>query len=296
MRNDLDFDQPWRIHWRLLGNDPSPVLDRVRECGPLAIILEVQSAEELSPLELPWPNTSFVVVLRGWRDVSDSLPAEGVNRWEFPVRGPEEARETAKIMSHRLRPGTGAFRWLPGRGRLSELPSLLEAALDTGFGVTLPNRPADGITSRSAVDQPLPGEVAALDMDVLKDLAAELGGERIRVHDFILSNIMGLSNTEPAGCEAANALSFLDVDGNVYPCDSLRVRMGSLRDEGLRAIWEKPIRGRIRRDVVSCPPVCSGCDALPLCKGGCRGISFHLKGHFGAPDPLCDRYAVEDQP
>ncbi|UCF31445.1 MAG: SPASM domain-containing protein [bacterium] len=291
---DLGFDSPWRVHWRLLGCDPAPVAGMIREAGPLAVTLEVCSPDELSGLELPWPNASFVVVLQDWKMVRDGLSGSDVARWEFPVTGPEEARQAAELHSGRLPPWGGAFRWLPVRGRLTDLPVMLELAAKNRFGVTLPNRRADDITARKEDVLPLPGEPGALDRDTVMRLVEELGKERIRVHDFILSQTMGLSTTEPGGCEAANALVFVDEAGDVYPCDSLRVRMGSLRRESLRDVWEKPIRTRIRRDVSSLPPVCSSCDVLPLCRGGCRGIAFHVTGHFGAPDMLCGHHECKE--
>ncbi len=292
--SELTFDQPWRVHWRLLGHDPEPILDRVKECHPLSVILEVNSPDELRNLGLPWPSTSFVVVLRGWSGTRGTLSGDGVVRWEFPVTGPEEARDAAVRFRDRPAPGMGAFRWLPARGQLGDLPLILQIDLKTGFGVTLPNRPVDGITARDGGMVPDPGELSSLDPAQLRKLASELGEDRLRIHDFILSQIMGLGTIEPAGCEAANALSLVDGDGEVYPCDSLRVKLGDLRQESLMTIWDKPIRQRIRRDVSSLPSVCSSCADLASCRGGCRGIVYHLKGHFKAPDPLCERYGVED--
>ncbi|TNF49447.1 SPASM domain-containing protein [bacterium] len=292
--NDPVCDLPWRIHWRLLGRDPEPYLDAVKECQPLSMLVEVNEPGDLSPLGFPWPNTAVVVVLREWKAVSGVLPSDGIARWEFPVMGPAEAEEIAGRFFPDMLPSLVSFRWLPVKGALNDLPRMLETAIGKGCGLTLPNRPADDITAEE--EDLLPGmeELTESSLTRMKKAAAQLGHDRLKVHDFILSAAMELAGPEPLGCEAGNSIAFLDREGEVYPCSSLLVKMGDLSSESFASIWAKPIRSRIRKDVCALPSVCAGCPVLDRCRGGCRGIVYHLKGHFGAPDLLCS-VGKEDQ-
>jgi len=285
--NDPVCELPWRIHWRLHGSDPEKYLDAVKECQPLSMVVEVDDPENLRPLGLPWSNTAVVVVLHGWKTVSGALPSAGIARWEFPVAGPAEAEAVARRFFLGVSPSHAAFRWIPVKGVLNDLPQMLEFAIREGCGLTLPNRPADDITAEE--EDLLPGmeELTESSLTRLKKAAAQLGQDRLRVHDFILSAAMDLDGPEPLGCEAGNSIAFLDSEGTVYPCSSLLVKMGDLSSESFSTIWAKPIRSRIRKDVSTLPAVCAGCPVLERCRGGCRGIVYHLKGHFGAPDPLC---------
>lgn len=292
--NDPVCDLPWRIHWKLHRSDPAQHLDAVRECQPLSMVVEVDDPENLLPLGFPWSNTAVVVVLNGWKTVSGALPSAGIVRWEFPVAGPAEAEAAARRFFPDVSSSGAAFRWIPVKGALIDLPRMLELAIKEGCGLTLPNRPADDITAEE--EDLLPGmeELTQSSLARLKKAAAQLGQDRLRVHDFILSAAMGLAGPEPLGCEAGNSTAFLDGEGTVYPCSSLLVKMGDLSGESFATIWAKPIRSRIRKDVSALPAVCTGCPVLKRCRGGCRGIVYHLRGHFGAPDLLCP-VSYEDQ-
>lgn len=280
-------DLPWRIHWNLRGGDPGPYLDAVRDCQPLSMTVEVDDPERLRPLGLPWPNTAVVAVFHGWKAFTGVLPDAGIVRWEFPVESPAQAGEVAERYFRDLSSERTAFRWIPAEGTLKRLVRLLEICVREGCGLTLPNRPVDGITAGEKSLMPDMKELDKKDLEDLKAVAAQLGEDRLRVHDFIISAAMGMEGPEPLGCEAGNSLAYLDTDGAIYPCSSLLVRMGDLSRESLAAVWAKPIRSRIRKDVSILPAVCSGCSVLERCRGGCRGIVYHLKGHFGAPDVLC---------
>lgn len=280
-------DLPWRIHWRIGESLPGPHLEAVKECQPLAMTVEVNDHAHLGPLDLPWPSTAVVVVLNGWRAVNGPPPDEGIVRWEIPVTGPAQAHEAAGKLFRFISPDQAAFRWIPVRGTLSQLPVMLEICTREGCGLTLPNRPADVITAKERDVVPGMKELDENSLAILKERSRQMGRDRLRVHDFILSAAMDLEGPEPLGCEAGNSIAYLDSGGAVYPCSSLLVKMGDLATESLADIWAKPIRSRIRKDVSALPPVCSGCSVLVRCQGGCRGIVYHLKGHFGAPDPLC---------
>ena len=281
----MSCDLPWRIHWRLSGADPGPFLAGIRRARPLSLVMEVDDPCEIGSFGFPWENTSVVVVLHGWKVARHPLPREGVLRWEFPVAGLEEAKDAGRIA--RDVPSSAALRWTPVRSNLTELPDIMETVYGNGTGLTLPNRPADGITARKDDDLPDYGVFGPDELHRMEELGGALGPRRLRIHDFILSALLGIGGPEPGGCGAADSMVFVTGSGEVFPCDSLAVRMGNLGDETLESIWRSPIRRRIRRDISAVPSVCGACEHLSGCLGGCRGASFHWFGHFGAPDPGC---------
>ena len=249
--------------------------------------LEIDLIRQLAPLDLPWEGTAAVIIHRGWRDPGQD-PVHGIaRRWEFPIEGPGEARTLAVRSFLGLGPDEAALRWFPRRGKLRDLVPILEIVAESGCGLTLPNRPAGVITSEAREAFPDKGELAGDVLSELRALTGVLSSERVRMHDFILTQALGKEGVEPMGCEAGNSIAFIDADGKVYPCETLMVAMGDLRNETLDAVWSSPMKERIRKDVGSVPGLCSSCPDLPRCRGGCRGAVYHLSGHYGAPDPLC---------
>jgi GeoRSP system SPASM domain protein len=287
----MKFDLPWRIHWRP-GSQASPVIvSAIRKANPLAVTAHVEGVEELAATGLPWDGCALVVILGGWREHADFqatlLQPLAVNRYEFPIDDPDEAAVLAQNGFMGVDPAMVALRWYPVRGRFDHLVPILEIAARHGCSVTLPNRPAGVITSVGVETFPEPSELDAVLAETVKAAASGLVPGRIRVHDFILARILEQESTEPSGCEAGNAIVFIDESGTVYPCETLLVPMGNLENEELDTIWASPLRDRIRADVGKMPGLCASCPELTICRGGCRGAVYHLKGHYSAPDPMC---------
>lgn len=283
----MNFDLPIRIHWQPGDPVDGRFIEAVRGSRPLALILEVEKISQAAALDLPWDGVSVVIVYRGWRDPDRDILPGIAQRWEFPVQGPGEARALADAAFLGLPPAEAAYRWFPRRGRLKDLFPILETASGAGCGLTLPNRPAGVITSEGWNAFPGTEELSGEVLAELKTSMKMLQPDRVRVHDFILTESLGLEGVEPLGCEAGNSMAFIDSGGRVYPCETLLVPMGDLGNEDLDTIWASPLRHRIRKDVNLIPGVCSSCPDLPRCRGGCRGAVYHLTGHYGAPDPLC---------
>ena len=140
-------DLPWRIHWNMKESSIGHIQEAIRECCPLVMTVEVDDPRWLEPLGLPWPNTAIVAVLNGWRDFEGALSTAGIVRWEFPVKGPAEAARVAGRFFPVLPPARAAFRWIPSKGAIKDLGPMLDLCIREGCGLTLPNRPADGITA-----------------------------------------------------------------------------------------------------------------------------------------------------
>jgi radical SAM protein with 4Fe4S-binding SPASM domain len=94
-----------------------------------------------------------------------------------------------------------------------------------------------------------------------------LGMDHLRIHDFIISEFLGLDGSEPGGCEAGNSIAFIDCDGIVYPCCSLLIPLGDLNEDDFDGIWKNPARDRIRKDLLELPSVCRSCSLLAACQG-----------------------------
>ena len=168
--------------------------------------------------DLPWQRVSLVIVYRGWRDPDWGVIAEIAKRWEFPIERPSEAKYFAGASFFGLPPADAAFSWLPRRGKMQDLVPILETLGSTGCGLTLPNRPAGVITSEGSEVFPDVGELFGEDLSELKTHAKVLRSDRVRAHDFILTEALGLEGVEPQGCEAANSMAFIDREGRVFPC------------------------------------------------------------------------------
>lgn len=283
----IDFDLPWRIQWRIGDGATEQLARQVRECRPLSVVIELHNSGQIAGLGLPWDGTEFVVVLEGWRSGGDDLAVEGIRRWEFPVNDGSEAKDIRDLFFPDISPGIASLRWIPERGSLGKLQDILAAAVSSGFGLTLPNRPANDISSRRINNLPLPEEIKELDGNRILEVIQSTGTDHLRIHDFIISEFLGLPGPEPGGCEAANSIAFIDIEGVVYPCSSLLIPLGDLNKDGFADIWKNPTRDRIRRDLKELPLLCRSCSLFAACQGGCRGIVYHLFGHYGAPDPLC---------
>ncbi|UCG38870.1 MAG: SPASM domain-containing protein [bacterium] len=291
--NRMRFDMPWRINWRLGEGTSEELVDAVRRCRPLSVTVQVSGAHHLGALKLPWEGVSVTAVLEEWSLGAGSLPTEGISRWEFTLAEPGQADEVVAgsflgVPAHRA-----SHSWSPLRGQIRHLPGLLEAAARAGCGLTLPNRPAGVITTLGADAFPDPGELDHMTVELIRRQAGLVQPQCLRVHDFILARALGLEGTEPQGCEAANAIAYIDAEGTVYPCESLMVPLGSLKEDDPEAIFRSPVRERIRRDVEGLPGLCVPCPELTACVGGCRGAVYHLTGHYAAPDPSCPGRAEE---
>lgn len=288
----MNFDLPIRIHWQLPDSVSEDLIESIRRCHPLAVTFEIEGMDQLTPLDLPWEGVLLEIIYRGWRTLGQKPVTGSARRWEFPIDGPVEAKRLVENSFLGVPPADAALRWFPRKGQMGELVPILEIAASTGCGLTLPNRPADVITSEGDRAFPdaceLAGEIPAR----AKAFAQVLRSKKIRVHDFVLAKTLGLEGTEPHGCEAANSVVFIDRKERVYPCETLMIPMGDLNNEDLDAIWASPVRYRIRKTVAALPGLCQSCSDLSRCQGGCRGAVYHLNGHYNAPDPSCQ---VEDE-
>ena len=125
----------------------------------------------------------------------------------------------------------------------------------------------------------------------LETLLKPLGGDaRLFVHDLFLHRELELpglgGRIEYAGCQAGDAIAFIDGTGVVYPCASWSEPLGDLRWSTLKEVWSGEPRADIRARATALPAECKGCPEASICKGGCRGLAWQLGGCDGK-DPSC---------
>lgn len=110
----------------------------------------------------------------------------------------------------------------------------------------------------------------------------------ITIHDPFLWKLFNPSVPFPdGGCQAANTMLSISPAGDVYPCPSLPLKLGSLVSASLSDIARSSAKMEVRREIVQHPGPCAGCTDLPTCKGGCRGRAFASHGSLDCPDPGC---------
>jgi GeoRSP system SPASM domain protein len=121
-----------------------------------------------------------------------------------------------------------------------------------------------------------------------------LTGKRLIVHDYFLWKIMkGVSpeavgdRLEFSGCQAGTALVHVDWEGNVYPCDSLPIRLGNLLETPFERIWAAAARQRVAEAIKATPGDCEKCGVYSGCFGGCRGLGYLSSESFDTKDPSC---------
>jgi len=246
------------------------------------IVAEMQKVDSRVSLHLPIPPRASDMARRG-----------------YPVDYVWDVGATAGFLP-RLPEGAKAISFVPDADTAVELPEVVAEFADSDLiELHLPNVNAvRAVAARGHV--PVPG-IARLRAaaGAVAALGRSLPGKRLIVHDYFLWKSLSVTfpgatgdRVEFSGCQAGTALAYVDWEGNVYPCDSLPIRLGCLEDGTLEEVWNSPLRARVADAVRSTPWACEGCAEHRGCLGGCRGMAYLASGAFDVPDPACP----EDRP
>jgi radical SAM protein with 4Fe4S-binding SPASM domain len=95
---------------------------------------------------------------------------------------------------------------------------------------------------------------------------------------------------DQAMCAAAHDFASITPHGLVYPCLSMRMPMGNIREQPFATIWRAPHPqvDRVREATWGSLPVCGTCDARQGCQR-CPGLAHHEDGDaLGPSSTHCD--------
>jgi radical SAM protein with 4Fe4S-binding SPASM domain len=87
------------------------------------------------------------------------------------------------------------------------------------------------------------------------------------------------------GCGSGRLYCAMEPNGDITPCVFIPIKIGNIKDQGLKEIWRHSKvleRLRDRKSFESC----SKCKYNTIC-GGCRARAFGYFGDLQAPDPGC---------
>ena len=114
------------------------------------------------------------------------------------------------------------------------------------------------------------------------------------IHDLFIFEIFFPSKDESKmraeynGCQAGNALCYIDQNGDLYLCSSLYVSIGSVLENEIKTLFKSEKRAEYKKMIdEQYTDKCIECVDFQECKGGCRGIVYFVNDSFLGLDPLC---------
>ena len=169
------------------------------------------------------------------------------------------------------------------RGNCHDLPAILSFCVACGAPLVLPMQRlemgGDCFQLGKAERQELAGRLREV---------GNLDKMRVTIHDPFLWRVFFPAVSFPNGsCQAANTMLHIAANGDVYPCPSLPVRLGSLATTPLSVIAVSPEKMNLRARLVSPPQGCLACAEVSNCLGGCRGRGYCVTDSWDEPDPGC---------
>lgn len=100
-----------------------------------------------------------------------------------------------------------------------------------------------------------------------------------------------MTGEEHPMCSAGHDFASITPHGLVYPCLSMRLPMGNIRERSFGDIWRNPadpLLGDVRAATWGDLPVCGTCDARAVCDR-CPGLAHHEGGDVLGPSAVhCD--------
>lgn len=108
---------------------------------------------------------------------------------------------------------------------------------------------------------------------------------RLLPADLVVGEDPVTGDDEPM-CSAGHDFAAVTPHGDVYPCLSLRIPMGNVRERPFAEIWRSPASAeqmaRVRAATWGSLPVCAGCEARTVCQR-CPGLAHHEDGDALGP-------------
>lgn len=106
-----------------------------------------------------------------------------------------------------------------------------------------------------------------------------------------------LEDSEPinADCGAGRTIISIDTNGNIYPCQILMkeelVITNIFEPNWKNLFFESNMHEKVKSFNPYTDKVCSKCNMIHLCTGGCRGVSYQVYKDFNRrPEFICEYY------
>jgi len=275
---------PTRVRWDIdfhgRAGRTKRIARQIREAAPGVVELRIEGDKGLS--ELP---PIFTEIQKGNPRVEATVglfpgAASAAQRgypMDFIWR--VDARASFREL---LPPGAEAISFVIDENSLPHLPDVLEEYAEGGVRVMhLTNVNAvRALAEAGHVPVPRPEKLREA-AEAVSRLPLSLAGKKLVIHDYFLWKLLRAvfpdeaeERVEFSGCRAASALAYVDWEGNVYPCDSLPLRLGNLQERTFEKIWRSPARVQILEALRAAPASCESCAPPEGCISGCPGLAY----------------------
>ncbi|MGZ8463111.1 MAG: SPASM domain-containing protein [Candidatus Deferrimicrobiaceae bacterium] len=282
----MEFFLPTHVRWDVdfggrVGR-PKRIARQIREIAPKFVELRIEGDKGIDEL-----SAIFTEIHKCHPKIEATVGltarAVAASRWGYPIAfiwGIEGGNTFSRCIPEDAR----AVSFAPDEETIHLLPQVLEDFAESGAKeLHLPN--VNAVRALAAV-----GHIPVASSGQFRELSQKLdpsrislGGKRIVVYDFFLFRLLrnvfpdeGGKRVEFFGCEAGTRLAYVDWDGNVYPCDSIPIRLGNLLETPFERIWRSPQRMRVVEAIHSVPVDCDSC----IAHSGCRGLAYFASKSF----------------
>ena len=264
----------WDVDFRGRVGRPKRIARQIREIAPQYVELRIEGDKGIDELSAIFTEIHKVHP-KVEATVGLTARAVAASRWGYPIAF-LWAIEGGNTFSRCIPENARAVSFTPDEETIRLLPQVLEDFAESGAKeLHLPN--VNAVRALAAV-----GHVPVASSGQFRELARKLDPSRIPlkhkrivVHDFFLWRALlgvfpeeGGKRVEFSACEAGTRLAYVDWDGNVYPCDSIPIRLGNLLETPFERIWGAPQRMRVVEAIHSVPVDCDSC----IAHSGCRGL------------------------
>jgi radical SAM protein with 4Fe4S-binding SPASM domain len=284
----LEFPLPSRIRWGVdfrgrIGR-PKRIARQIREIAPKVVELRFEGDRGISELSAIFTEIHKIHP-KVEATVGLTARATAAARWGYPITF-LWAFEGGKSFSHCIPREARAVSFTPDEETVLLLPKILKDFTDsTAEELHLPNIDAvRALAARGHIPVPRAEQIREVSEKIATS-PVPLSGKRLVVHDFFLYRALRSvlpdgegEHVEFSGCEAGTRLAYINWEGDVYPCDSIPIRLGNLLETPFERIWCSAARHRIVEAIHSVPIDCDSCVA----HSGCRGLAHFASGNFDA--------------
>lgn len=276
----MPTDIRWDVDFKGRIGRPKRIARQIREIAPQFVELAFEGDRGVSEL-----SAIFTEIHKNHPKVKATVrltaKATAAARWGYPITF-LWAFDGGQPFSHCIPRDARAVSFTPEEETILLLPEVLEDfAESTAEELHLPNVNAvRSLAEKGHIPAPRAEQIREVSEKIART-PVSLDGKRLVVHDFFLCRALrgvfsdkGGIRVEFPGCEAGTRLAYVDWDGNVYPCDSIPIRLGNLLETPFDRIWRSPQRMRVVEAIHSVPVDCDSC----MAHSGCRGLAHFASG------------------